>query len=68
MSKGRATRRAQINQRVLAAFGGCDAYGAKSFGFPTYWVNRFNLPTEKLGIVADTTSNDFAGLLDFVLH
>lgn len=53
---------------VFAAFGGWDAYGAKSFGFPTYWVNRFNLPTEKLGIVADTTSNDFAGLLDFVLH
>lgn len=53
---------------VFAAFGGWDAYGAKSFGFPTYWVNRFNLPTEKLGIVADATSNDFAGLLDFVLH
>lgn len=52
---------------VFAAFGGWDAYGAKSFGYPTYWVNRFNLPTEKLGIQADGTSNNFQGLLDFVL-
>ena len=53
---------------VFAAFGGWDAYGAKSFGYPTYWVNRFNLPTEKLGIQADATSNDFQGLLNFVLN
>jgi 2-haloacid dehalogenase len=52
---------------VFAAFGGWDAYGAKSFGYPTYWVNRFNLPTERLGIQADGTSNSFQGLLDFVL-
>ena len=53
---------------VFAAFGGWDAYGAKSFGYPTYWVNRFNLPTEKLGVQADGTSNDFEGLLNFVLE
>jgi 2-haloacid dehalogenase len=52
---------------AFAAFGGWDAYGATSFGYPTYWVNRFNLPAEKLGITADRTSSDFAGLLDFVL-
>jgi 2-haloacid dehalogenase len=52
---------------VFAAFGGWDAYGAKSFGYPTYWVNRFNLPTEVLGIEADASSNDIAGLLRFVL-
>lgn len=52
---------------VFAAFGGWDAYGAKSFGYPTYWVNRFNLPTEKLGIEADATSNDIAGLVRFIL-
>ena len=52
---------------AFAAFGGWDAYGAKSFGYPTYWVNRFNLPAEKLGIEADATSNDIAGLLQFVL-
>lgn len=52
---------------AFAAFGGWDAYGAKSFGYPTYWVNRFGLPVEKLGIEADATSQDFAGLVDFVL-
>lgn len=52
---------------VFAAFGGWDAYGAKNFGYPTFWVNRFNLPAEKLGIQADGTSNNFQGLLDFVL-
>ena len=52
---------------AFAAFGGWDAYGAKSFGYPTYWVNRFNLPVEKLGLPPDATSNDFAGLLRFVL-
>lgn len=57
----------QKDEVVFAAFGGWDAYGAKRFGYPTYWVNRFNLPTEKLGIEADATSNNFQGLLDFVL-
>lgn len=52
---------------VFAAFGGWDVYGAKSFGYPTYWVNRFNLPTEKLGVTPDATSNDFQGLVNFVL-
>ena len=52
---------------LFAAFGGWDAYGAKSFGYPTYWVNRFNLPAEELGVRADRTSNNLEGLLDFVL-
>jgi 2-haloacid dehalogenase len=52
---------------VFAAFGGWDAYGAKSFGYPTYWVNRFNLPPEELGIPANRTSNNMQGLLEFVL-
>ncbi len=52
---------------VFAAFGGWDAYGAKSFGYPTYWVNRFNLPAEKAGMKPDGTSDNFQGLLDFVL-
>ncbi len=55
------------NEIVFAAFGGWDAYGAKSFGYPTFWVNRFGLPAEQLGVPPDATSNDIAGLLDFVL-
>jgi 2-haloacid dehalogenase len=57
----------QKHEIVFAAFGGWDAYGAKSFGYPTYWVNRFGLPAEQLGIAADRTSRDMRGLLDFVL-
>src|SRR3954464_3003451 len=52
---------------VFAAFGGWDAYGAKSFGYQTYWVNRFNLPVEELGVQADQTSDSLEGLLKFVL-
>jgi 2-haloacid dehalogenase len=55
------------NEIVFVAFGGWDAYGAKTFGYTTYWVNRFDLPTEELGIVPDKTSKDLQGLLDFVL-
>jgi 2-haloacid dehalogenase len=53
---------------VFAAFGGWDAYGAKNFGYPTYWVNRFNLPAEELSVGADMTSNNMDGLLNYVLH
>jgi 2-haloacid dehalogenase len=52
---------------LFVAFGGWDAAGAKSFGYPTIWVNRFKQPVEELGIRADRTSTDLAGLLDFVL-
>jgi 2-haloacid dehalogenase len=48
---------------AFAAFGGWDAFGAKSFGYPTFWVNRLNLPVEELGIAPDaigTTLHDLA--------
>ena len=51
---------------VFAAFGGWDAAGAKAFGYPTVWVNRFNQPAEELGVQPDRTVPDLAGLLDFV--
>ena len=55
-------------QIVFAAFGGWDAAGAKSFGYPTVWVNRFHQPVEELGIRPDRTVSDLKGVLDFVLH
>lgn len=55
------------DQILFAAFGGWDAAGAKSFGYPTYWVNRFNQPVEELGIAADRTSISLDALLDYVL-
>jgi 2-haloacid dehalogenase len=55
-------------QIVFAAFGGWDAAGAKSFGYPTVWVNRFHQPVEELGIRPDRTVSDLKGLLDVVLR
>ena len=53
---------------VFAAFGGWDAAGAKSYGYPTVWVNRLNQPPEELGLHPDRTVTDLNGLLDFVLE
>lgn len=33
---------------AFAAFGGWDAAGAKWFGLPTFWVNRFGVTEEQL--------------------
>ena len=52
---------------VFAASAGWDAAGAKSFGYPTVWVNRANQPAEQLGVAPDATSPGLAGLLEFVL-
>ncbi len=64
---GLKTLKLKKSEIVFAAFGGWDAYGAKSFGYTTYWVNRFGLPTEELCVKPDQTSKDIQGLLDFVL-
>jgi len=39
----------------------------KSFGYPTFWVNRFGQPPEELGVSLDGTSANLAGLLTFVI-
>ncbi|PWV64477.1 haloacid dehalogenase type II [Plasticicumulans acidivorans] len=52
---------------AFAAFGGWDAAGAKSFGYPTYWVNRLGVPLEQLGISADASGPGLDGLVAFVL-
>ncbi|MBV9998950.1 MAG: haloacid dehalogenase type II [Verrucomicrobia bacterium] len=51
---------------LFAAFGGWDAAGAKGFGYPTFWVNRLNLPVEELGIVLDGTGGSLTDLVTFV--
>jgi 2-haloacid dehalogenase len=53
---------------VFAAFGGWDAAGAKTFGYPTVWVNRFNQPLEELDVRPDRVAANLDGLLDFVLE
>jgi 2-haloacid dehalogenase len=52
---------------LFAAFGGWDAAGAKSFGYPTFWVNRFRQPAEDLGVRPDHTSTNLNDLVDYVL-
>jgi 2-haloacid dehalogenase len=51
---------------AFVAFGGWDAAGAKAFGYPTYWVNRLDLPAEQLGEFADATHNDLTQLPNFI--
>jgi 2-haloacid dehalogenase len=53
---------------LFVAFAGWDAFGAKSFGYPTFWLNRFNQPLEELGIRPDQTATNLDGLLNFVLE
>jgi 2-haloacid dehalogenase len=51
---------------LFVAFAGWDAAGAKAFGYPTYWVNRLNLPPEELGEVPDGRGSDLSALVDFL--
>jgi 2-haloacid dehalogenase len=49
----------------FAAFAGWDVAGAKAFGFPTFWVNRQQLPPEELGVWADGTGATLEQLVSF---
>jgi 2-haloacid dehalogenase len=51
---------------VFAAFGGWDAAGAKSFGYPTFWANRLNLPVEELGVAPDASGGELGALVSFL--
>jgi 2-haloacid dehalogenase len=52
---------------LFAAFAGWDAVGAKSFGYPTFWVNRQNQPGEELGVAPDATGANLNDLVEFLL-
>jgi 2-haloacid dehalogenase len=52
---------------AFAAFAGWDAAGAKWFGYPTFWVNRLNVPVEELGVAPDGIGSGLGDLLKFVL-
>jgi 2-haloacid dehalogenase len=51
---------------LFAPFAGWDAAGAKWFGYPTFWVNRMNVPGEVVGVEPDAMGPDLTSLLDFV--
>lgn len=52
---------------AFVASAGWDVAGAKWFGYPTFWVNRTELPAEELGISADAQGRGMADLARFVL-
>ncbi|HEU4616536.1 MAG TPA: haloacid dehalogenase type II [Gammaproteobacteria bacterium] len=51
---------------LFVASAGWDAAGAKSFGYPALWVNRSNLPAERLGAPPDGVGATLADLVSFV--
>jgi 2-haloacid dehalogenase len=51
---------------LFVAHAGWDAAGAKSFGYPTFWVNRPGLPAEELGAAPDAMGSDLSELVRFV--
>jgi 2-haloacid dehalogenase len=53
-------------QEVLfAAFAGWDAAGAKTFGYPTCWVNRLQASTEELGVTPDVIGKGLGELVQY---
>jgi 2-haloacid dehalogenase len=52
-------------QIAFSAFGGWDAAGAKWFGFPTFWLNRFGVTAEQL-VVPDASGSDLASLAAWI--
>jgi 2-haloacid dehalogenase len=52
---------------VFAASASWDAAGAKAFGYPSFWVNRTNLPIEALGATPDAIGGGMADLAKFVI-
>lgn len=51
---------------AFAAFGGWDVAGAKALGYPTFWVNRQNVPVEELGVAPDAIGTSLADLVRFL--
>ena len=51
---------------LFVAHAGWDAAGAKAFGYPTFWVNRTDLPPEELGALPDAVGRDLSDLVRFV--
>jgi len=55
------------SQVLFAAFGGWDYAGAKSFGLETFWINRFGVPRENLGVAPDGEGRLLTDLADYAI-
>lgn len=53
-------------QIAFAASASWDAAGAKAFGYPSFWLNRANLPAEALGVTPDAIGAGMPDLVKFV--
>jgi 2-haloacid dehalogenase len=51
---------------LFVAFAGWDVAGARWFGYPTFWVNRLQLPAEALGVAPDAMGRDLTDVVRFV--
>ena len=51
---------------LFVAFAGWDMAGAKWFGYPTYWVNRLNMPSENLDASPNGIGETLSGLAAFI--
>jgi len=51
---------------LFVAHAGWDAAGAKAFGYPTFWVNRTDLPQEELGAPPDAVGRDLSDVVRFL--
>lgn len=60
------TLRLSREEILFVSFAGWDAAGARSFGYPTYWVNRLGLPEEELGSHPDAAGRDLTDLVKWV--
>lgn len=53
-------------QILFVAHAGWDAAGAKAYGYPTFWVNRADLPPDELGTMPDGVGRDLSDLVRFI--
>jgi 2-haloacid dehalogenase len=58
--------REKRNEILFVAFAGWDAVGAKCFGYPTFWLNRLNLPHEELGAAPDGSGRTLYEFLKYL--
>jgi len=56
----------QKEEILFVAFGGWDAAGAKSFGFPTAWINAAGVPAEQLDALPDYTCKNLSELVGYI--
>jgi 2-haloacid dehalogenase len=52
---------------LFVASAGWDVAGAKWFGYPTFWLNRTELPVEELGVTPDAQGRSMSDVATFVL-